>query len=372
MKKILFIVSEDWYFVSHRLHLAIAAMENGYEVALLSRLSIHQKFIKSLGIKVFDWPLERSSRNPLKELASIYHVVKTIRNFKPNLIHSVAVKPVIYALLSRAFYKVDGLILALAGLGFIFRSKSISAMILRIFFIPIIRLLLVGNNLRLVIQNNDDIDLLLRLRIINMNKIRLIRGSGVNTTDFFPKHDLHEIPLVILPARMLWNKGVQDFVNCAKQFVNTKESVRFALIGEPDFHNPESITIVQLKEWVELGIVEWWERQNNMLEVYHMADIVCFPSYHEGLPKVLLEAASCEIPIVAYDVSGCREIVKDNLNGFLVPFKDEDALYLSVMKLLENSKLRIEMGQKGRKIVIENFTEGRISSETIKVWDEVL
>jgi len=347
-------------------------MESGYEVALLSRLSVHQELIESLGIKVFDWSLERSSRNPFKELLSIYQVAKIIRSFKPNLIHSVAIKPVIYSLLSKPFYKVDGIILALAGLGFVFRSKSNSAAALRLFFIPIFRFLLAGNNLRLIIQNSDDIQLLLNLRIIGINKIRLIRGSGVNTSDFFPKHVSHEVPIVILPARMLWNKGVQDFVNCSKYFLNSHYSVRFALVGEPDFHNPESLTIDQLTEWVELGIVEWWEKKNNMLEVYHMADIVCFPSYHEGLPKALLEAASCEIPIVAYDVPGCREIVKDHLNGFLVPFKDEDALYLSVMKLLENSKLRIEMGQKGREIVIENFTENRISSETIKLWDEVL
>ena len=372
MKKILFIVSEDWYFVSHRIHLAVAAIENGYEVALLCRLSTHRELITSLGIKVFDWPLERKSRSLFKEMVTIYHAIKIIRDFKPNLIHSVAIKPVIYVLLSKFFVRVDGLILALPGLGYIFRSKGNAAKILRFFFIPIFRLLLVGNNLRLVIQNNDDINLLLRLKIININKIRLIRGSGVNTDDFFPRHKPHKVPLVILPARMLLSKGVKDFVSCAKKFHNRKISVRFALIGEPDFHNPESITIAQLKEWSKLGVVEWWERQNNMCEVYNMADIICFPSYHEGLPKALLEGASCEIPIVAYDVSGCKEIVHDNLNGILVPFKNESALYLAVMRLLDNPKLRIKMGRKGRQIVIENFTESRISSETIKVWSEVL
>jgi glycosyltransferase involved in cell wall biosynthesis len=372
LKKILFIVSEDWYFVSHRLHIAIAAMENGYEVALLSRLSTYKEFLESQGIKVIDWPLDRSSRNPLKELLSIYQVIYSIRTYKPNLIHSVAIKPVIYSLLSKVFYRADGLILALAGLGFVFRSKSSLSKILRFFLIPIFKLLLIGENIRLVIQNNDDINLLLNLKIIDLNKIRLIRGSGVNTSIFFPNHDHHETSLVILPARMLWNKGVQDFVNCAKKFINKDKNVRFALVGEPDFHNPESISIMQLKKWVELGFVEWWEKKNNMLEVFHMADIVCFPSYHEGLPKALLEAASCEIPIVAYDVSGCREIVKDNINGFLIPFKDEDALCKSIIKLLENSKLRLEMGKKGREIVINDFTENRISSETMKVWAEVL
>ena len=372
MKKILFIVSEDWYFVSHRLHIAIAAIEDGYEVALLSKLSIHKEFLESYGIEVFDWQLDRISRNPLKELLSIYHVINTVKNFKPNLIHSVAIKPVIYSLLSKAFHRADGLVLALPGLGFVFRSKSSLSKILRISLIPIFKLLLIGSNIRLVMQNNDDIDSLLNFRIITSKKIRLIRGSGVNTSNFFPNHNSNEIPLVILPARMLWNKGVQDFVNCAKKSINKGKKVRFVLVGEPDIHNPESISLMQLKQWDELGIIEWWERKTNMLEVYHMADVVCFPSYHEGLPKALLEAASCEIPIVAYDVSGCREIVKNNVNGFLIPFRDQDALYLSIIRLLKDSKLRLDMGKKGREIVINNFTENRVSSETIEVWNEVL
>jgi len=347
-------------------------MENGYVVALLSHVSSHKELLESYGIKVFSWPLDRSSRNPFKEFFSIYHAIYTIRKFKPNLIHSVALKPVFYSLLSRVFYRADGHILALAGLGFVFRSKSSLSKFLRFFLIPIFKLLFRGKKIRLVLQNIDDKNLLLNLRIIDSNKIRLIRGSGVNTSDFFPNHDPHEIPLVILPARMLWDKGVQDFVNCAKKFTKKDKNVRFALVGDPDLHNPESVSIMQLKHWVELGIVEWWPKQNIMPEVYHMTDIVLFPSYHEGLPKVLLEAASSEIPIVSYNVSGCKEIVKNNVNGFLIPFQDEDALYLSILTLLENSKLRLDMGRKGREIVINNFTEGRVSSETMKVWEEVL
>jgi glycosyltransferase involved in cell wall biosynthesis len=370
LKKILFIVSEDWYFVSHRLHLAIVAIDNGYEVGLLSRLSTHQDLINSFGIKTYDWPMERSSKNPFKELVSIYHVVKILQSFRPNLVHAVSIKPVIYSILSKLFYRMDGLILALAGLGFVFRSKKTSAKIIRLFITPIFRLMLINNNIRLVLQNKDDAKLLMNLKIAN-NKIRIIRGAGVSTKDFFPNHESHLVPLVILPARMLWNKGVQDFVNCAKKFNTNEVKVRFALIGDPDLHNPESIAEAQLNEWVEQGFVEWWGRQDRMIKVYHMADIVCFPSYHEGLPKALLESASCEIPIVAYDVSGCREIVKDKVNGYLIPFKDENGLYDAVMKLLNNRSLSRQMGRNGREIVIENFTDSRIALETLKVWEEV-
>ena len=371
MKKILFIVSEDWYFVSHRLHLATTAINNGYEVTLLSRVSKHQEFIRSLGIKTINWPLERRSLNPLRELISIYHIVHKVRSLKPNLVHAVGMKPIVYTGLSKLFFSVDGIVLALGGLGFIFRSSRASAKFIRVFVIPIFRLMLLNSNIRLIIQNRDDGQILENMNIAKREKIRLIRGAGVSVKDFFPKNVQNEIPLVILPARMLWDKGVEDFVNCAQRFYSNKASVRFALIGNPDPQNPESIPDAQLKQWVESGIVEWWGNQDNMLKIYHMADIVCFPSYHEGFPKALLEAASCELPIVSYDVSGCREIVKDNVNGFLVPFKDENALFIAVLELLENPKLRSKFGKMGRKMVMEEFTQEKIASETIRVWGEI-
>ena len=347
------------------------AIDNGYEVALLSRVSKHQDFIRSLGIRTFNWPFERRSLNPVRELVSIYHIIRTVRSFKPNLVHAVGIKPAVYAALSNAFFSIDGIVLALGGLGFIFRSSKPSAKILRMFIVPIFRLFLSDSKIRLIIQNKDDRQILEGLSIAKREKIRIIRGAGVSVKDFFPKQIQHEIPLVILPARMLWDKGVEDFVNCAQRCISNKVSVRFALIGNPDLHNPESIPEAQLKKWVKLGIVEWWGEQENMLQIYHMADVVCFPSYHEGLPKALLEASSCELPIVSYDVSGCREIVKDNVNGFIVPFKDENALFVAVLELLEDPKLRRKMGEMGRKMVIEEFTEERIASEIIKVWGEI-
>ncbi len=372
MKKILFIVTEDWYFISHRLNLAKLAISKGYEVSLLTKISAHENYINSFGINVIDWPIERSSRNPIKELKSFYHIVKIVRRAKPDLLHAVAIKPVFYTIISKLFFNKKGIVLALAGLGFIFRSKKFSAKFMRFFVVWMFRLFLIGDDVRLIVQNKDDLQLLMNLKILTHDKIRLIRGAGVNTDDFYSKNLLRDNLLVILPGRMLWDKGVGDFMRCAKRFSNEKVEVRFALIGEPDIHNPESVSLTHIKEWENLGFIEYWGRQENMLEVYNKADLVCFPSYHEGLPKALLEAASCELPIVAYDVPGSREVVIDNENGFLVPFKDEDALFIALMKLVVNPKLRRRMGLVGRQIVLENFTEDKITSETIDVWEEVI
>jgi glycosyltransferase involved in cell wall biosynthesis len=372
LKKILFIVSEDWYFMSHRISLAKAAISQGYEVSLLTRISIHESDINSLGIQIINWPIERRSRNPFKELKSIYHIIKAVRKIKPDLVYSVAIKPVFYTILSKFFFNIKGIVLAFAGLGFIFRSDKASAKFLRFFVVFMFRLFLIDSNVRLIVQNKDDIKLLNKLKILNSEKIRLIRGAGVSTTYFYSKKIPHKIPLVILPGRMLWDKGVGDFVRCAQRFFLDKYNVRFALIGEPDIHNPESVPQEDLINWQDLGYIEYWGRQENMFEVYNKADLVCFPSYHEGLPRALLEAASCELPIVAYDVSGCREIVINNENGYLLPFRDENGLFQAIMKLLESPELRRKMGLKGRQIVMNNFTDKIVISKTTDVWEELI
>jgi len=370
MKRILFIVSEDWYFVSHRLHLAISAINDGYKVALLSHISEHRIFLDSLSIELIDWPLERMSKNPIKEVKSIHCIVDAIHSFKPDLVHAVAIKPVLYTSLVNFFLTINGVVLALGGLGFVFRSEKGSAKAIRIVIMPILRFLLTAKNTCLIVQNKDDRQILEKLNI--SNNIELIRGSGVNTKDFFSKPIPHKIPLVILPARILWDKGVGDFVRCAKKCIANKVDVKFALVGAPDLHNPECVPEAQIKEWVEQGVVEWWGHEDDMFKVYNSADIVCFPSYHEGLPKALLEAASCELPIASYDVPGCREVVKDNVNGYLVPFKDEEKLFFSVMSLIKSSNLRDEMGKNGRKIVLENFTQEKIYFETMCAWKKFI
>ena len=370
MKKILFIISEDWYFVSHRANLAKFAINEGYEVSLLTRVSNHGEYITSLGVKIIDWPIERKSLNIIREFQSIYYLVKTVRKNKPNLLFAVAIKPVFYTVLSRFFINVNGIVLAFAGLGFIFRSDKKLARMIRLIIVSIFRIFLVNSNVRLIAQNKDDINILKNCKIIKSDSLRLIRGSGVNTNYYYPNKKLNKKPLVILPARMLWDKGVGDFVRCAQRCFDEKIDVRFALVGEPDLHNPERVPKKLLLEWKNSNFIEYWGRQENMLEIYNMSDIVCFPSYHEGLPKALLEAACCELPIVAYDVSGSREIVRDGVNGFLIELKNENDLFLAILKLLDSPSQRKKMGSIGRQIVIQNFADNIVCNKTIDVWKE--
>jgi len=371
--RLLFVVSEDWYFVSHRLHLAVAAINEGHEVALLARMTNHREVIEQAGIKVFDWSINRQSHNPLKELRAFVEVVNTHRRYKPNISHSVAMKPVLYSAFSGMLTGVPSRVCAFGGLGFIFTDKNKQSGFLKSILLFVLRFALRGKRTRLILQNPDDQNILLQKKVIDKSKIRMIRGAGVDTTEYTPVKQIEGVPLVVLPARMLWDKGVGDFVECAKQLTKLGAKFRFALVGDPDPCNPNSVSEDQLKHWVSEGVLEWWGRCEDMPSVYKQTSIVCLPStYGEGLPKALLEAASSSIPIVTYDVPGCREIVIDGKNGFLVPPKDIAALTNSINMLLNDGDMRKRFGNYGRDMVINEFSQERVVEETLDVWTEVL
>ena len=372
LKRLLFVVTEDWYFVSHRLYMATVAVKAGYKVALLSRTSSYQELIEESGIEVINWSLNRKSRNLISEFKAFREISAVIDRFKPDIVHSVALKPILYSALQLKRKNSYANIYALGGLGFVFSSSKLKAQILRSLLVVILRWVLGGERVRVILQNSDDFNLLLRLKVITNNKTRLIRGVGVDTSLFSPYPKLHDKPIVLLPARILWDKGIADFVEIANRMKSYEINVRFVLVGDPDPHNPESVSILQLEEWIKKGVIEWWGHKEEMQNIYQQATIVCLPSYREGLPKSLLEAASCALPIVTYDVPGCREVVIDGINGFLVPLKDEHALLNAIKKLLDDASLCDKFGQAGRELVIREFSQQKIASETKKIWEEVL
>jgi glycosyltransferase involved in cell wall biosynthesis len=371
-KKVLFIVSEDWYFISHRLSLAKAAINIGYQVALLSRISTHRQLLESSGITVFDWSLDRRSFNPIKEIWALWQVIRAIYSYSPTLIYAVAFKPIIYSFIASSLAGVRRNIFALGGLGFIFNSESLFAKILRPLSIILLRNAFSGIHSRVIVQNIADLQKLLLLNIVDERCARLIKGAGVDIYNFSPQVEPSGIPLVVLPARLLWSKGVGDFVTAASSLKKKGIKARFILVGDQDLHNPECIPQSQIDTWREEGTVEVWGFRNDMPLVMNQAAIVCLPSYSEGLPKSLLEAASCSRPIIAYDIPGCREIVVNEDNGFLVPLKNQLFLETMLERLINDPALRVKMGKSGRLKVINQFSQELIAAETLKVWDEVL
>jgi len=350
------------------------ACKLGYSVSLLSNFENHESLIKDEGIDTINWKLVRESKNPLKEIAAIFKIVSALKETRPNILHSVALKPVIYSSIACSLIGFNNRVFALAGLGSIFTSKKKQILFIKPVIAIILRMLLNNPKTRIILQNPEDAKVLIKERIVRQDSIRIIRGAGVDTL-LFSTSDLPKVekPIICLPSRMIWAKGILDFIECSKVINKIYPAVRFVLVGAPDDQNPDSIPIEKLKKWNDFSIVEWWGHKDDMQNVYRRSSIICLPTtYGEGLPKSLLEAASCGRPIVTYDVPGCREIVIDGYNGFLVKPKSVSGLVDAISTLLKDEELCTKMGRNGRKLVEKYFTQEKIAKETIAVWEEVL
>ncbi len=371
-QKLLFFVTEDWYFCSHRLPLAIAAKEAGYDVSVVTHVSSHGEQITAAGLTLIPVDLSRRGMNPLAEMRLIGRLISIYRLQHPDIVHHVALKPVLYGTIAAFFAKVHVVINALAGLGFLFTSPKFKARFLRPAVKQIFRLLLNRQNSRVILQNPDDVATLVAGGVLSQERITLIRGSGVDPRQFIVQPEPDGDPIVILASRLLWDKGVGEFVAAARQLRSQGIKAKFVLVGDGDPENPAAISDQQLQQWHNDGDIEWWGRRGNMPEILSGSHIVCLPSYREGLPKVLIEAASCGRPIVTTDAPGCREIVQDGINGFLVPVRDATAVAEALKKLIESPELRRCMGTKGRELVENEFTLEKVNTATLQLYTEML
>jgi len=365
-------VSEDWYFCSHRLPIARKALSEGFKVVVVTRISRYRNVIESEGFKVVPINIRRGGVNLFSELNTILTLYLCYKKYNPDIVHHVAIKPVIYGTIVAQFIGSINIVNAMAGLGFVFISRKKRIRLLRLFVHKLFRFLFKNKNTQLILQNKDDLRYFIKNKLVKKSQVLVIRGSGVNTKIFTPGGEPLGIPIVMLASRMLWNKGVGEFVGAARILKQEGIEARFILVGECDSENPESIPGEQLNEWSKVGMIEWWGAKTSMHKILIQAHIICLPSYREGLPKVLLEAASCEKPIIATDVPGCREVVNNGESGFLVPVEDSISLSYAIKKLVIDSKKRKIMGKNGRKIVEKEFSEEIIVFQTFKLYQRVL
>lgn len=371
--KILFFVTEDWYFWSHRLPLARAAKAAGYVVTVVTRVQQYGDRIRAEGFKLIPLALRRRGSNPWQELRVIAQLVRIYRAERPDIVHHVAIKPVLYGSVAAWLAHVRATVNALAGLGYVFSSNQRKARLLR----PLVKLayhfLLNRANSRTIIQNPEDLHLLTNAAFLGPEKTVLIRGSGVDVDLFSPAPESQGVPIIVMACRMLWDKGVNEFVQAARLLRDAGISARFVLVGKSDTENPMAVPVSQLDEWQRQGDVEWWGHREDMHRVFALSHIACLPTFYgEGLPKVLIEAAACGRAIVATDVPGCREIVHHGENGLLVPARDPRALAEALKQLINNSSLRQRMGKRGREIAEAEFSVERVNDETLALYKVVL
>jgi glycosyltransferase involved in cell wall biosynthesis len=371
-KRLLFMFTEDWAFVSLFMDRAIAAKNAGYEVAVHVRCSEHRTVIEQAGLQVIPHNISRSGLNPFRELVSVFQLIKVLRRFRPDVIHLIALKPIVLGSLASIFYPKAKVVNAPVGMGYLFASNDVRARLAR----PLVKLVLkstLGRKRSMtIIENSDDKTSLVEGRFLHNSQIVLIRGTGVNLDVFRPTAEPDGPKIVVLIARMLRDKGVFEFVESARIIKRTNPTTSFWLIGDADPGNPASLTTQQLQEWNDEGIVKWFGYRTDVAELLTQVHIVCLPSYREGFGKVFVEAGAALRAVVATDVPGCREAVEHQVNGLLVEPKNSDALASALMKVLNNDELRLRLATEGRRRAEFEFSSATVNAQTLAVYQQVL
>lgn len=328
--------------------------------------------MEEAGFQVIPWNISRRSLNPLSELYAFFQVLRAYQCERPDLLHHVALKPIVYGGFASRLCRGIASVNAVAGLGHVFTSSVWRMRLLRVALSKLLRVALNGKNAKSIFQNEDNRSLLVKKGIVSADHSVVIRGTGVNTDEFSPQPEPAGIPVVMLASRMLWEKGVREFVTAARILRGQGLLARFVLVGKPDPENPSSISDEQLRQWQESSLVEYWGHRADMAAVLAQSNIVCLPSYLEGLPKALIEAAACGRAIVTTDVPGCREVVRHNDNGLLVPPRDSDALAAALANLIKNPDLRSTMGARGRHVAVREFSEETVFAQTMAIYRDLL
>jgi glycosyltransferase involved in cell wall biosynthesis len=370
--RLLFLITEDWTFWEIRRDLARLAREAGYEVTIATRVTAHAERIRQEGFELIPIMMLREGRNPFRELMTLLELVGIYRRVRPQIVQHVAMKPVLYGSLAAWVTRIPAVINVFGGLGYAFTDRPQETSVLRSILQRGLRWAIALSRSVVVVQNPDDRDVLIREHIVGSSRIRLIAGSGVDIHRFVPIEPPVGDPIVMLVGRMLWDKGVGEFVEAVAHLKKQKVCARFVLVGRCDQGNPTAIPEAQLQQWMREYGIEWWGHREDLPTVIVQATLVVLPSYREGLPKVLLEAAACGKAVIATDVPGCRSVVQHQQTGLLVPVRDAAALAEAIAELLRNAEQRTVLGEHARQFVVREHSSKKISAEFLSLYRELL
>ena len=371
-KKLLFIVNVDWFFVSHRLPIALKAIDEGYEVHILCATTNKAQYLESLGLIVHPFLFSRSGKNIFSELSAIKRLYKQVKKIKPDLVHLVTIKPVVYGGIVARLTRVPSVVSAISGLGFLFvERKDLKSNLLMKVVLFLYRVAMSHPNQKVIFQNPTDMRALVEAGGVSANKVRMIRGSGVDLQQYPMQPEPIGNLVVIMVARLLKDKGVFEFVEASRAIKSKGIHARFKLVGGPDPDNPESVTDKQVQSWRDEGVIECLGFRSDIADQFSQAHIVVLPSYREGLPKVLIEAAACGRAIVTTNVPGCRDAIEPDVTGILVPARNPEALSEAIEKLISEPHLRQQMGHAGRDLAEREFSIDKVVSTHLDIYCEL-
>ena len=367
--KIIFFANTDWYLYNFRLNLARSLCEQGAEVVMMSPPGEYGAQIEKEGFRWISLPMNRRSLNPLREVRLLRFLCSVYKKEQPDAVHNFTIKSVVYGALAAQAAGIQNRIHAVTGLGHVFISQSPRARILRPLVKGLLRQALRGKESRLILQNFDDRNLFLQYKLIRPERIHLIRGSGVDIERFTPVQRVRKGKFrVLLAARLLWEKGIREYAKAAELLAHRADELEFLLAGAADSGNPSAVPEQDIRKWQETGLLTVLGHVENMQQLMTEVDLMVLPSWREGMPRGLLEAAAMALPVITTDAPGCREIVENEKNGFLVPIGDAVALTEKIEYLLDNPKTCLRFGKAGREKVCREFDQEIVFRQTWEVY----
>jgi glycosyltransferase involved in cell wall biosynthesis len=375
-RRLLFVVNADWFFVSHRLKLARAFLREGYDVGLCAGESTFRPRLEAEGVRFFALRIDRGGTHPRRDAETFASLLGTYRSFAPDIVHHVTIKPVLYGSVAARLLGIPA-VNAVSGLGYAFipRPKErLRNSALRGALRAAYRFSLSSPRSRVIFQNQDDLGAFVHSGLVAPGRTRLIRGSGVDLASYRPSPLPDGDFVALVPSRLLWDKGIQEVVDAARIVRAKHPRARVALLGRLDEGNPAAVPASAVAAWQKEGVVEWWEARphEEMPLVYSQAHVVVLPSYREGLPLALAEAAAAGRAVITTDVPGCRDTVVDGRSGWLVPARRAEGLAAALVAAIEDRPRLEAMGREARALAEQRFDEREVIAQTRAIYDELL
>ena len=379
-RRLVFVINHVAFFASHRLPLALGAREKGWDVTLITGQA-GSPLMETLAVDQLvrhEVPHKRAAfrtvgLNPFAELLGLIQLVFWLWRLKPSILHTASPKGGLYGGIAARLTLVPSLVVAISGMGYLFTGKARGVKALaRTVYTKLLAWVYRHPNKVVIVQNSEDESTLLSSGLLAPSEILLIPGSGVDLTQYLRIAEAKASSLIVLPARLVRDKGVEVFANAARLLKARGCTWRFALVGTADYANPSAVPLETIKAWVSEGCVEWWGHREDMPAVYEQAAIVCLPSfYREGMPKCLLEAAAAGRPVVTCDVAGCRDAVIPGKTADLVPARDATTLADVLQALINDPDRRSRYGTAGRELAIERYSIESVVEQTLGIYEKL-
>jgi glycosyltransferase involved in cell wall biosynthesis len=367
--RLLFLVTDDRYFISHRLPMARAAKAAGYEVHVATHINRFEDAIKAEGFVLHELSWEKAGQTPFTLARDVLIIRRLYRSVRPDIINHVALKPVILGMLA-AFGLGMAKVNIITGLGSGFIGRDWKGRILKSVLVAALRTLLNSKRTVSVVQNSDDRETLISIGI-NPETVNLILGSGIDIDNTEPLAETSGPITVGITSRMLNDKGIRPLVTAQSKLQARGLDIRLLLAGEPDPTNRSTLSEAEMKSFAAMPGIEWLGHIDNVKTVWERAHIAALPSRREGLPKSLLEAAAFGRPIIATNVPGCREVARHGENALLVPVDDAAALAHAIETLANDRELRARFGANGRRAVENCFSSAAIGSQIVEIYTKL-